>query len=197
MASPQIQLCPDDRLQVALAAMQRDDEEGLGELSRLIAVYPLDPRLFFLKGSLLAGTQRYEEGRSEMRRAVEIAPDYALARFQLGFLEFTSGLPVEATQTWAPLLHLEEHSSFRLLALGLNHFARDEFTEAERFIHMGMAGNTEHPLINGDMQLLLDEMHAKAAEVEHAPVDGVPQTSAAHQLLQQFELKDDSAGTRH
>jgi tetratricopeptide (TPR) repeat protein len=168
-------------------------------LDDLIEAYPKDPRLYFLKGSILAGAQRYEQGRLEMRRAVEIAPAFHLARFQLGFLEFTSGLPIEAAETWAPLLHLDENAAFRRLVLGLNSLARDEFQEAERQIRQGMEANSEYPLINGDMQLLLDEIDRQLnspAEEAEAELQ-VHTTSATHQLLQQFELKEDKTRTTH
>lgn len=190
-------LCPDSVVATALSIVQGNDEAGLDELDRLLKTYPIDPRLHFLKGSVLAGIQRYEEGRAAMQQAVAIAPGYELARFQLGFLELTSGMPADAEATWAAFAQLDDAAPFRLLSSGLNALARDDFVEADRLVKLGMEANTEHPLINGDMQLLLDEVRDKVAVAAptEPPVD--EPGSAVHQLLQQFELKDSISKLRH
>lgn len=190
-------LCPDTLVATALSIVQSNDEAGLSELEKLLKAYPIDPRLHFLKGSVLAGIQRYEEGRAAMQQAVVIAPGYELARFQLGFLELTSGLPTDAAATWAAFEQLNEDAPFRLLSAGLNALARDDFAEADRLMKQGMEANTEHPLINGDMQLLLDEVREKVAVAPQSGPAVEEPGSAAHQLLQQFELKDSISKLRH
>ena len=79
---------------------------GLAATDAALADYPADPRLLFLRGSLLAGLQRYDEARAAIAGAVELAPEFAIARFQLGFLQLTSGAAREAETTWAPLRRL-------------------------------------------------------------------------------------------
>src|SRR3954470_21434795 len=101
-------LCPGDVLDALVAQLSQDDDGGLATLAEMLVSWPLDPRLHFLQGSVLAGLQRYEEGRRAMARAVEIAPDYALARFQLGFLDLTSGRALDAVAVWTPLANLPE-----------------------------------------------------------------------------------------
>src|SRR5688572_1525981 len=81
-----------------------DDDGGMKALDRLLADHPEDPRLHFMKGSLLAGTGRAIEAHAAMSRAVELAPEYSLARYQLGFFELTSGEPARALSTWGPIL---------------------------------------------------------------------------------------------
>ena len=190
-------LCPDPLVATALSVVQGNDEAGLSELERLLKTYPNDPRLHFLKGSVLAGIQRYEEGRAAMQQAVAIAPGYELARFQLGFLELTSGMPADAEATWAAFAQLDEAAPFRLLSSGLNALAQDDFAEADRLVKLGMKANTEHPLVNGDMQLLLDEVRDTIAVAAPAEPPIEEPGSAAHQLLQHFELKDSISKLRH
>lgn len=156
-------LCPDGRLNAVLAQLRSDDEGGLASMATLLQTWPLDPRLHFLKGSVLAGLQRYDEGRSAMARAIEIAPDFALARFQLGFLDLTSGRPVDALGVWQKLGDLPEDDALRVLAEGLASLAADNFAEALRLLRRGMELNTQNPLINTDMQLILDEIEPKLA----------------------------------
>jgi hypothetical protein len=192
-------LCPDAAMTSLLQIVQEDDLRGLSEIDVQLRQYPSDPRLFFLKGSVLAGIQSYEEGRLAMVRAIEIAPGFELARFQLGFLEFTSGMPAEALQTWQPFDGLPEDAPFRLFASGLAFLAQDDFVNCDQLLRLGIERNHEHPLINGDMQLILNEIAPQLAdEKEVAVAEPVAATvSAAHQLLQQFELKDVANKTKH
>lgn len=197
MSDTVMQLCPDEPLAHAMQILQQSDDEGLNRITILLAQYPNDPRLFFLKGSVLAGQQRYEEGRDAMRMAIEIAPGYELARFQLGFLELTSGLSADAVKTWGPFADLTEDAPFRLLSAGLGSLARDEFAECDRLLRLGIEANNEHPMINGDMQLILDEVADKLPMPDNNVSVPAQPASAVHQLLQQFELKDSANKTKH
>lgn len=151
-------LCPSDLLNAAVEQFHGDEEGGLSQLSALLESWPFDPRLHFLQGSVLAGLQRYDEGRRAMARAVEIAPDYALARFQLGFLDLTSGRPRDAIAVWTPLMGLAPDDPFRLFAEGLANMIGDRVPAARELLRRGIARNPEHPLVNAHMQLILDEM---------------------------------------
>lgn len=193
--------CPGDALDALVAQLRHDDDGGLAKLAELLVSWPLDPRLHFLQGSVLAGLQRYDEGRRAMARAVEIAPDYALARFQLGFLDLTSGRALDAIAVWTPLVNLPEDEPLRLLAEGLMNLASDRFSEARRLLARGMELNTAVPLINADMQLILDQIAdlSDAAPPADSPPAALPEetpASAVDLLLQQSRFKGDS-GTRH
>ena len=202
-ADPNGLLCPGDQLDGLVAQLRHDDDGGLAKLGDLLRSWPLDARLHFLEGSVLAGLQRYDEGRRAMARAVEIAPDYALARFQLGFLDLTSGRALDAVAVWTPLVNLPEDEPLRLLAEGLMNLATDRFSEARQLLARGMELNTAVPLINADMQLILDQI-ADLPDAAQPPGDALPPAAAAEEtpasavdlLLQQSRLKGDS-GTRH
>ena len=191
-------LCPDETMGSIIRQLQTDDAGGLATIASMQISYPLDPRLHFLRGSVLAGLQRYDEGRSAMARAIEIAPDYALARFQLGFLDLTSGRAVDAIGVWQPLFNLPEDEPLRIFAEGLTHLAGDNFAEARRLLNKGIELNTENPLISTDMQLILDEIKDGLPEQvpQPAPDQSAP-SSAAHMLLQQYELKDSVNAKKH
>lgn len=177
-----IEECPPDKLADLVAIASADETRGLAETDRLLNDYSLDPRLHFLRGSLLAGLRRYPEARQAMHRAIEIAPGFALARFQAGLLELTSGEAALAEATWAPLQQLAEDEPLRLFATGLNHLARDEFDACIATLRDGMERNTENPVLNRDMQMVIDETQRKMAEL----AAGDEPTSAAHMLLRQY-----------
>ena len=179
--------CPPDILSEAIATVRADDQRGLEQIELLLKTYSHDARLHFLRGSLLASQQRYGDARQAMQMAIQIAPDYAVARFQLGFLELTSGDAGAAEVTWGPLERLAPDDPLRLFCTGLRHLIRDEFAPAIETLAAGMTLNTENPALNGDMQLIID----KSRELMRG--QGEEPTSSAHLLLQQYSAK----ATRH
>ena len=51
-------LCPDDTMGSIIRQLQTDDAGGLATIASMQISYPLDPRLHFVRGSVLAGLQR-------------------------------------------------------------------------------------------------------------------------------------------
>lgn len=179
--------CPPDLLAEALDVVRADDAGGLARLDALLGDYPGDAQLHFLRGSVLAGVKRYEEARDAMRRAVELAPLYAVARFQLGLLELSSGDGAAADETLAPLEQLGGANALALLARGLRLMMRDEFEGALAALREGVARNSENPAINRDMGLIIAELEAKVGGGD-GPAGDEPTTST-HMLLQQLAAK--------
>jgi len=174
--------CPAEPLSVALEAIKRDAAAGLGDVERLLDRYPGDHRLHFLRGSLLAGLSRYDAARRCLETATRLAPDYAVARFQLGFLELTSGEPARATATWAPLHRLPKQDALRLFAAGLEHLINDRFAPAIETLEAGIARNADLPPLNADMRLIIEKICAlQPAAGSEEPL------SAAHLLLQRYK----------
>jgi tetratricopeptide (TPR) repeat protein len=185
------QLCPESRLADLIAKLQDDDAHGLAETSVLIAAFPDDPRLQFLQGSLLAAKQDYAGARAHMRKAVDLAPDYAIARFQLGFLLLTSGEGHAAQEAWGPLHALPPDNYLRLCVEGLVEMIHDNFGPAIGKLEAGIAANDENPPLNNDMRLLIAEMRNRPAPRADEPgVNAVEAPlSSAQALLQQAALK--------
>ncbi len=181
--------CPDERIMEAVALVEADSAAALSTLPRLCSEFPTDPRLRFLLGSVLAGAGQYAQARSEMREALRIAPRYAIARFQLGLLELTSGEPDAAEATWRLLEDLSSDDPLRVMAGGLKSLVHDRFADAISQLERGITLNTQYPALNGDMRLLIDGITAVVAKGGEQQ----PETSAAHLLLQQYKTKP----TRH
>ena len=178
-------LCSDEDLQKLMEALQADDGTELSRTDRLLADHPEDARLHFLRGSILAGIGRPIEALSSLSRAVELAPDFAIARFQLGFFQLTSGEAVNALGTWGPLALLPEGNYLRSFVAGLTHLIRDEFREAIAHLREGISRNDENPPLNRDMQLIIEQSEAILAGA--APVaEGAETASATSFLLGQF-----------
>jgi len=182
-------LCPPDILQAASQRIGQSPAEGLKAIEAAIADYPGDARLHFLKGSVLASFERYGEACESMARAVELAPEFSIARFQWGLLMFTSGDAVGAERAWAPLEKAPADPGLSEFVRGLRALARDEFHAAVDWLRQGLAKNTSNPPLNHDMQMLIDEIGRKLAD----PAAIEDATSPTHQLLQQPVSKP----TRH
>lgn len=150
-------LCSDEELQSLLDTLRTDEGAALARASALIEGFPDDARLHFLRGSMLIGAGRHIEAHGALSRAVELAPEFHIARFQLGFFELTSGEAARAVQTWGPLEALSRTHYLRLFVIGLGHLIRDEFALAVAHLEEGMRANDENPALNRDMQLLIDQ----------------------------------------
>ena len=181
-------LCTDDAIARLVAIASDDDQAGLAEADTLIRAHPGDPRLHFLKGSLLAALTRYEAGEAAMAHAVQIAPEYEIARFQLGLLQLSSGKPAAAETSLAPLIALADDNPLKIFAEGLVLLMRDQLAAATDRLGDGIALNTDFPPLNRDMQMLIDETRAKLNEAS-----GDEPLSPTQQLLQSFASRQ----TRH
>lgn len=178
--------CPDETLLETLTLAGRDDAAALARIAALLDAHGGDARLHFLHGSLLAGQQDYSGARTAIARAVAIEPDYAIARFQLGLLELSSGDAAAADATLQPLAEQASGDALALFARGLRHLARDEFDQAEQQLRQGIACNSEHPLVSGDMELILAGIAESRAQAAPRHDEAL---SAAHMLLQQDAAK--------
>lgn len=178
------QICSDDQLQSLMAAMQSDGSDELQQCDRLIADYPDDPRLHFLRGSVLASIGRSIEAMPALKKAVELAPDFAVARFQLGFFQLTSGEAADALSTWGPLALLPADHYLRLFVGGLTHLTRDEFGDAVAQLEAGIVANQENPPLSNDMNLIAQQVRQLVNEMSEDP--GGEDSSATSLLLGQF-----------
>ncbi|MFT4171338.1 MAG: hypothetical protein QM639_02165 [Rhodocyclaceae bacterium] len=119
-----------------------------------------DPRVLLLLAGQYASLGRMDAAEASYASLLQIAPAFAIARFQLGLLQFTSGRPAVAMVSWAPLEQLPQEHYLRSFVQGFWHLARDEFEEARMQLLEGMARNDENLPLNGDMRMVLDNIEA-------------------------------------
>ncbi|MFC5373278.1 tetratricopeptide repeat protein [Brevundimonas faecalis] len=169
-------LCPQSDIDAIVALLDQDEAAGLSALSALARAWPLDARLPFLEGSVLAGARRYDEAKAAMTRAVDIAPGFDLARFQLGFLGYTSGDAAGASAVWGPLKALAETHPLRAFAEGLEAIAEDRTPEGVKRIEAGMAANDFNPPLNRDMGMLIAELRRAGLDDGSAAEETVSET---------------------
>lgn len=175
--------CDEVRLQGLLDLYRNDSPQRVEATQALIQEFPEDARLHFMLGSTLIGEGRLIEGHASLAHAVELAPDFAIARFQLGLFQLTSGEADNALDTWGRLDRLPNGHYLRRFVDGLRALIRDEFASCVEHLRAGIALNTENPPLNNDMRLLIE----KCEEIGGRPnsPDEAPLTET-ELILQQF-----------
>ena len=189
-----MELCGDEEMAALVGELQASDSGDLAAVDAMLKRFPKDPRLHFMRGSILAGRKKPIEAHASLAKAVDLAPDFHIARYQLGFFELTSGEADRALSTWGPLLRLPETIYLRKFVEGLTHLVRDEFEAAIAGMREGIALNQENEPLNNDIRLLIAESE-KAMKKGTAPAgDGeASDKSATSVILGQFS----DPATRH
>lgn len=178
-------LCEEDDLNALVRVMQAEQPDQIERIDALLAAFPEDARLHFLRGSALAGGGRLIEAHASLTRAVAIAPDFAIARFQLGLFQLTSGEAENALGTWGRLDRLPDGHYLRKFVDGLRCLIRDDFKGAILNLSDGIRLNDENPPLNRDMQMVIDQCAALAAGAADSS-DAASETSL---ILQQFSSR--------
>lgn len=176
-------LASDPEIAGLVAALEGGEGDDVTAIDAMLIAYPDDPRLHFMRGSVLAGQKEPIAAHAAMSHAVELAPDYAIARYQLGFFELTSGEAQRALSTWGPLLMREGDDYLRIFVEGMTFMMRDEFDDAIERFEKGLALNHENDPLNTDIRLLLGEVRKLA---QRSRVSGDEELSATSLLLGQF-----------
>lgn len=176
-------LCDEATLQAYVEDSQAGKVEGTTRVDELLARFPEDARLHFLRGSMLIGEGRHIEGHDGLARAIALAPDFAIARFQLGLFELTSGEADKALDTWGRLDRLPDNHYLRQFVDGLRCLIRDDFMGAVVQLRAGIALNEENAPLNHDMQLVIDRCESILAGGKEGAEGAVSETSL---ILQHF-----------
>lgn len=185
-------LMSDSDMQRLLVDLSDPNLNDIIILENALSKYNDDPRVHFLQGSTLAAMGRLIEAHAALSCAIDIAPDFHIARFQLGFFQLTSGESDNALKTWAPLDGLTKEHYLRIFVIGLRHLVRDELTECITMLTKGISLNEENEPLNTDMQLIISQVtpliDANAGEKFDSGVanqDGSDEASLTSILLQQ------------
>jgi tetratricopeptide (TPR) repeat protein len=149
--------------------------------------HPADARPLLLLAAEFMQQGDADRAEAVYTTAVQRAPGFAIARFQLGLLQFTSGRPVMALSTWAALDELPEGDCLRLFKQAFEHLARDEFDDARALILRGMAANTTNAPLNRDMQMLLDRIAPASVPAPASHDKDKPAEEEAHFLLSAYQ----------
>jgi tetratricopeptide (TPR) repeat protein len=146
-------------VQHALAASaQNECETALRLYAQAIREEAASAVPHFLMGGELAQLGRIAEAEAAYANALLLAPTVTIIRFELGALQFTSARAAVALLTWQPLLALPDTEPLKLFVRGYAALAQDDFDQALRCFKEGIAANQVNAPLNGNIQLLIDEI---------------------------------------
>jgi tetratricopeptide (TPR) repeat protein len=125
----------------------------------------------FLIGSEHAAAGDFAAAELAFARAVLLAPQFTLARYQLGLLQFTSQRAPVALLTWEPLLALPETDALPHFVRGFTALAADAFDEALRHYRNGLACSPTNAALCSDILQLVDAVEKLQRKEDASPQD--------------------------
>ncbi len=135
-----------------IAASRENRTEAARDLfAQASALVPTSGIPHFLIGSEHAAAGNIEQAEAAMANAVLLSPEFVLARYQLGLLQFSSERASVALVTWEPLFRLPEQESLGHFVRGFAALAQDQFEEALRHYRSGLASPDANPAVAADI----------------------------------------------
>ncbi len=127
---------------------------------------------FFLIGSHHAAQGELEQAELAFSNAALLSPEFPLARYQLGTLQFSAGRAASALVSWQPLLALPDSDPLPHFVRGYAALAQDDFDNAVRHYEDGLQRNTANEALSGDIRRII----ARISELRQtAPGSAPPQ----------------------
>jgi tetratricopeptide (TPR) repeat protein len=157
-------------------------EEALGLFEQAREADPASGIPHFLIGSEYASLGDFAAAEGAFANAVLLSPDFPLARYQLGLLQFSSQRPGVAMLTWQPLLDLPEEDALLHFVRGLSALARNAFEDALRHFHTGLACEPANPALCGDIRQLVEAVQ----KLQDRQGDTAGEVPVTHVLLSAY-----------
>jgi tetratricopeptide (TPR) repeat protein len=154
-------------------------EAALALFAQAGAVAPASGVPHFLAGSEHANAGNIELAEAAFARAVLLAPEFALARYQLGLLQFSSQRAALAFVTWQPLFGLPSADPLGHFVRGFEALARDSFGEAIAHYREGLACNDINQAMASDILQVVEAVEQLRGSEKAATAD----SDARHVLL--------------
>jgi tetratricopeptide (TPR) repeat protein len=164
----------------ASRAARRD--EAMAFFARASEADPASGVPHFLIASEQASAGDFVAAELSFASAVVLAPEFALARYQLGLLQFSSQRAPLALLTWQPLFTLPESDALLHFVRGFAALAQDAFPEALRNFRSGLACQPANPALCSDVMQLIEAV--EALDRKGAPPDEEP--AGSHVLLSAY-----------
>lgn len=137
----------------------------------------------FLIGSEYAAAGDVEAAEQAFARAVLLAPEFGLARYQLGLLQFSTARAAMALVTWQPLLALPPADPLVHFVRGFEALARDGFADALHHYREGLACHDINQGLAEDIQRLVEAVERLPDPQETSSTAGEEVEPPAHVLL--------------
>jgi tetratricopeptide (TPR) repeat protein len=148
---------------MGLSASQANDHEGaIGMYAKASEEDPLSGIPHFLMASEYATMGEISKAEAAFANAILLAPDFAIARYQLGLLQFSSGRAALALVTWLPLLNSPsaepEARALACFVRGYAALAQDDFEQALAHFQTGLTHKTGNQALSDDVGKVIERV---------------------------------------
>jgi len=170
----------EELLRIALDAINQDHHaDAVAMLKTMIEREPdhvFGTYLLAAEHAQLGLMDRAEEG---FERTVQLAPDFPMARFQLGQIFLVKGDGESAKRVLAPLSALPANQALSSYARGLVAAANEDVVGAMNELRAGLACEQEIPALADDMRRVLANLQAIGQSESIGRIEPVPAPAAA------------------
>lgn len=156
-------------------------EAALALFARAQEMAPASGVPAFLIASEQAAAGNFDAAEAAFASAVLLAPEFALARYQLGLLQFSSGRPSVGLLTWEPLLTAPASEPLGHFVRGFASLAQDDLPTALHHLREGLALPGGNPAVSADIRRVIASVEALSTTSE-PPKNAAP-AQASHVLL--------------
>lgn len=155
----------DELLRLVLDAMNNGrDAEAMVMLKTLLEREPDHAMARYLLAAQHAQLGMMDRAEAGFREVVERAPDFPIARFQLGQLLLTRGEADEAVRVLSPLVARDD--AVGAFSRGLSAAGRDDIAGAMGELSAGLQLPQDNPALTGDMRQLLERLQQVGPAVQ-------------------------------
>jgi tetratricopeptide (TPR) repeat protein len=142
------------------ASAEGDSAQALALYEQAAAEAPGSGLPHFLAGGEYASMGQMDKAEAAFANALLLAPGFAVARYQLGLLQYSSARAAVALVTWQPLLALPEDSPLPYFVRGFAALAQDSFQDALALFDAGIERNTDNPPMTSDIRKVIAGIEA-------------------------------------
>ncbi len=165
---------------------EREPHLAIQLLANAADAHPTDARPLLLLAAEFAEHRDFDRAEAAYVAALQRSPEFDIARFQLGLLQFTSGRPAVAMMTWGPLDALDEQNPIFEFKRCFEHLALNDLESARNSLQKGIAANTSNAPLNRDMQVVLDRI-IREQQGAHESETSAPATADSHFLVSAYK----------
>ncbi|HET8745639.1 MAG TPA: hypothetical protein VFM98_08540 [Ramlibacter sp.] len=173
-----------DRLLAEGMAASREGlrDSALALFRRASEADPASALPHFLLASEQASAGDFAEAELSFANALLLAPDFTLARYQLGLLQFSSSRAPVALLTWQPLFNLPEQDALLHFVRGFAALAQNAFSESLAHFRQGLQCQPANPALCSDILQVVEAVQ----RLESGATPAEEEAGTAHVLLSAY-----------
>lgn len=184
-----------EELRAALAASENGDSAlALQLFIDAAKALPDSGTPYLLMAAEYAALGEMDKAEAGFAQALLVEPGLAIARYQLGLLQFSSGKTAAALLSWKPLLDLDSNDPLPHLVRGFAALTVDNFEDARRHFESGIEQMAHDCALAKDITMVLQGIEKSTAR--QTPAQGrsaepqrVQDELSSHVLLSNYQQR--------